>query len=828
MKKLQSGSHVKHIQSNVDCSRCHNRTVLNSRQIRKPSYHVNKLVDIAFDAQSDPGTNATYNGLSTPLSEAPGNGYGGCSALYCHGSTLTAGTNTSPDWGGAAECGTCHGKDASNPPTAGSHSRHANNTSQGGYGFACTKCHPEVTDGTHVNFQVGWQLENGSYRGLQTGETVSSAPSTQYQTCSSTYCHSNGTSVATGTISSNTSSVWGTQGSLACNSCHGNTAFTDWRKPMPYYTEDNPKSNSHMMHASFMCNYCHVATTTDGTTVTNREKHVNGVYDVVPDQTRTYTYGTTTNVNFTYAFDVGGGTCNSISCHAMSNQLPTKYTWGGTAFTASMGIGYFGGGCYEVQFSASTTGYGTLPYTYNWEFGDGQTSTEQNPDHFYPSSGPYDARLTVRDANRNLSIATATGITPHQQTNQPPVPDRTVSVLGYTVTVIDRSTDPDPTACGHSGPGTVTVNWGNSTADSASVDLSESPSNFVFTKTYSLAGGYTIRHSVKDNAEATVSYPTNTVVTVPTRYSASGRITKSGAGLSGVSIDLYDQFGAFYKTVATNSSGDWLVSQSSGLIGGVCYSVIPAYSGHVFNPASRTICAEAAGIDFIASAGTPTAPNAPALLPEQDIEISEPSTNIQLEWNAVTVPDGDQTQYVAEIDTSTAFNTANYQVSSWSTGTSWTFSLPTGTWYWHVKARDGLIPHQAIQSDWSAPDQFIIVRFVPDTPTLQAEPDIVVAGGNTEVQLVWNSTFVPDGHAPEYMVEVDSSSGFNTGNYRATPSWLTDTNWIVSLPTGTWYWQVKGRDAGIGHSIYETAWSGIDDFKIKPPDAPQIAAEPDV
>jgi PKD repeat protein len=45
-----------------------------------------------------------------------------------------------------------------------------------------------------------------------------------------------------------------------------------------------------------------------------------------------------------------------------------------------------------VQFKDLST---NNPVTWNWEFGDGTTSSEQNPRHIYPQEGAYDVRLTV-------------------------------------------------------------------------------------------------------------------------------------------------------------------------------------------------------------------------------------------------------------------------------------------------------------------------------------------------------------------------------------------------------------------------------------------------
>ena len=50
-----------------------------------------------------------------------------------------------------------------------------------------------------------------------------------------------------------------------------------------------------------------------------------------------------------------------------------------------------------VNFSGNATG-GTPPYTFSWDFGDGQFSNSQNPSHTYSSVGTITAVLTVKDS----------------------------------------------------------------------------------------------------------------------------------------------------------------------------------------------------------------------------------------------------------------------------------------------------------------------------------------------------------------------------------------------------------------------------------------------
>ncbi len=79
---------------------------------------------------------------------------------------------------------------------------------------------------------------------------------------------------------------------------------------------------------------------------------------------------------------------------------------------------------FTISFSASASG-GTGPYAYHWDFGDGTTSTLQNPSHTYQVAGSYTVILTVTDsggqtttkiitvtANSSPLFRTGTGIAP--------------------------------------------------------------------------------------------------------------------------------------------------------------------------------------------------------------------------------------------------------------------------------------------------------------------------------------------------------------------------------------------------------------------------------
>ena len=52
-----------------------------------------------------------------------------------------------------------------------------------------------------------------------------------------------------------------------------------------------------------------------------------------------------------------------------------------------------------VQFTGGASG-GTQPYSYSWAFGDGATSSSQNPSHTYANPGSYTSTLTVTDSGQ--------------------------------------------------------------------------------------------------------------------------------------------------------------------------------------------------------------------------------------------------------------------------------------------------------------------------------------------------------------------------------------------------------------------------------------------
>jgi outer membrane protein assembly factor BamB len=97
----------------------------------------------------------------------------------------------------------------------------------------------------------------------------------------------------------------------------------------------------------------------------------------------------------------------------------------------------------DIQFSSTIWG-GIPPYEYLWDFGDGDTSVDDNPVHSYPVQGNYSITLTVTDAENNVSVDTTMAYV----RSPPSTPDIDGPASGhfgeeydYTFTAVDPESD---------------------------------------------------------------------------------------------------------------------------------------------------------------------------------------------------------------------------------------------------------------------------------------------------------------------------------------------------------------------------------------------------
>jgi PKD repeat protein len=153
-----------------------------------------------------------------------------------------------------------------------------------------------------------------------------------------------------------------------------------------------------------------------------------------------------------------------------------------------------------VNFTGSATG-GTAPYTYSWNFGDGATSTAQNPSHTYSASGTYTATLTVTDGSSPAKTATSQVTTNVSAVGNPLAASAAASPTSGQVPLNVSFTG---TATG----GTPAYHYSWNFGDGSATSTAQNP-----THSYATAGTYTATLTVTDSASPASSASSSVTVT---------------------------------------------------------------------------------------------------------------------------------------------------------------------------------------------------------------------------------------------------------------------------------------------------------------------------
>lgn len=76
---------------------------------------------------------------------------------------------------------------------------------------------------------------------------------------------------------------------------------------------------------------------------------------------------------------------------------------------------------YLIRFSSLYQPQDTLTYAFEWDFGDGSTSNQPNPDHLFPDEGSYTVEFTVTDRSTLDADQSSQMVTVHFQLEVPNV-----------------------------------------------------------------------------------------------------------------------------------------------------------------------------------------------------------------------------------------------------------------------------------------------------------------------------------------------------------------------------------------------------------------------
>ena len=159
---------------------------------------------------------------------------------------------------------------------------------------------------------------------------------------------------------------------------------------------------------------------------------------------------------------------------------------------------------------------------WSWDFGDGNTSTEQNPSHTYASAGTYTVELTVTDNDDAIDTTSENLEVSEAPTNNPPIAFFMYICSDLSCAFTDMSTDSDG--------GIKAFSWD---FGDGSVSASQNPSH-----TYASGGTYTVELAVTDSDGAIDSMSRVLEVSEPVvNESPNASFTYSCDDLSCVFID---------------------------------------------------------------------------------------------------------------------------------------------------------------------------------------------------------------------------------------------------------------------------------------------------
>lgn len=286
-----TGSHTKHMRiSLATCNQCHAGAIAG---VSGGNTHANANVDV---------TNVGYPPVV--VKHTAGSGYATCTsagAVGCHVNPYATTALTTPTWGVAGGCASCHtgvgaftGSNTS--PTTGGHTKHIAKSP------LCANCHAGAVAGSSGgNFHIDGNVDVTvvGYAANVTKHTQGSG----YSTCSNAgaaACHASPYSTTAPVVAP----TWGS--AAGCASCHTLVgAFTG--------SGTSPTTGTHTKHIaiSITCVNCHAGAVAG---ISGGNFHSDGNIDVIGG----YTANVTKHTSGTYT-----GTCSTSTCHGSYSP-----TWG--------------------------------------------------------------------------------------------------------------------------------------------------------------------------------------------------------------------------------------------------------------------------------------------------------------------------------------------------------------------------------------------------------------------------------------------------------------------------------------------------------------------
>ena len=191
--------------------------------------------------------------------------------------------------------------------------------------------------------------------------------------------------------------------------------------------------------------------------------------------------------------------------------------------------------------------------------------------------------------------------------------------------------------------------------------------------------------------------------------------------------------------------------------------------------------------------------SAPNLNAQSNSTTTTGSAGKTFQWGAVTNADGNPAHYLVQISNTLDFTTVAYS-SPWQADTSWTQTLPVGTWYWRVIARDSV--ETAVQSAPAVGNSFTVQNNGASTARFNVyqHTNVVWSGGvyPNPGNLIWAGPFMED-----WSEEVDIDRSFITFDTSSLGTGATVTSAKLYLD----YQNRDYMDDDSITNVYESTWN---------------------
>jgi PKD repeat protein len=349
-------------------------------------------------------------------------------------------------------------------------------------------------------------------------------------------------------------------------------------KPGTNAANQPPTANFTSSCSALACSFTSTSSDPDGSITAYSWNFGDGATSTVQNPSHTYASGGTYTVTLTVTDNQGAQsapTSRTVTVTA-ANQSPTAN------FTSSCS----GLSCNFTSTSSDPDG---SIASYAWTFGDGTTSTAQNPSHTYAAGGTYAVTLTVTDNQGAQSAPTSKTVTV-TAANQSPTANFTSSCSGLSCNFTSTSSDPDGSISAYS--------W---TFGDGATSTAQSPSH-----SYAAGGTYTVTLRVTDNQGAQSTTTSKSVTVTAPNQPPTASFTSSCSGLS-------------CNFTSTSSDPDGSISAYSWTFGDGATSTAqnPSHSyaaGGTYTVTLRVTDNQGAQSTTTSKSVTVTAPNSPPVV----------------------------------------------------------------------------------------------------------------------------------------------------------------------------------------------------------------------